>query len=259
MHTATCLIIDDEPLARAVLSAIITENCPEIKIIGTADDVLSGLKLIQQHAPDVVFLDVEMPGYSGFQLLEFFENIDFQVVFTTAHADFALRAFQVSAADYVLKPIQVDHIVRAVKKALILRGDKKTANDSLSALKENLREGRVSKIALPVSGGLMFVSPDDILMLAAEGSYTNIWLADGGKMLISKKLKEFEDLLEGHPSFYRTHRSYMINLKFVKQFNSRDGGVIVMSNNQEVDLAKDRRDDFFKHFDALSPRKEIKN
>lgn len=249
-----CIIIDDEPLARAMLRAILEENCPQVRILAEAEDVLSGLKAIQKHLPQLVFLDVEMPGYSGFQLLDFFDKPNFQIVFTTAHSEFALRAFQVSAADYVLKPLQIEHIVRAVEKATLLRGEFTQYHATLSVLKENLKEekeGKISKIALPISGGLMFVSPEDIVSLTADGAYTKVMLADGSRLLISKKLKEFEDVLTMHPLFFRTHRSYMINFKFVKQFNRRDGGIIILKNDDEILLAKERRDEFFQRFDAL--------
>jgi two-component system LytT family response regulator len=249
-----CIIIDDEPLARAMLRAILEENCPQVRILAEAEDVLSGLKVIQKHLPQLVFLDIEMPGYSGFQLLDFFDKPNFQIIFTTAHSEFALRAFQVSAADYVLKPLQIEHIVRAVEKATLLRGSFSQYHETLNVLKDNLREekeGKISKIALPISGGLMFVSPEDIVSLAADGAYTKVTLVDGSRLLISKKLKEFEDVLMNHPLFFRTHRSYMINFKFVKQFNRRDGGIIILRNDEEILLAKERRDEFFQRFDAL--------
>jgi two-component system, LytTR family, response regulator len=238
-----CIIIDDEPLARDFLRAILAENCAEITLVATAEDVLTGVKMIHEHKPDIVFLDVEMPGYSGFQLLDFFENIDFQVIFTTAHADHALRAFQVSAVDYILKPIQIEQIVKAVKKAIILRGS--SNNENLRVLKENLQEEKIVKIALPLGSTLIFVSPEDFMTLSADGSYTNIVLTDGRKFLISKKLKEFEDVLKDYPQFFRAHRSYLINLKYVKQFNKSDGGMILMNHDVELPLSKEKKDEFF--------------
>lgn len=247
-----CVIIDDEPLARAMLNAILEENCPDVQVIGQAEDVLSGLKAIQQLQPDLVFLDIEMPGYSGFQLLDFFERIDFQIVFTTAHSEFALRAFQVSAVDYVLKPLQIDAIVRAVEKARLLSAKPEQNRASLEALRINLKDNsRSNRIALPVAGGLMFVQSEDIVSLEADGAYTKIVLEDGSKLLISKKLKEFEDVLTHNKLFFRTHRSHMINFKFVKQFNRRDGGVIILENDQEILLAKERKEEFFAQFDAM--------
>jgi two-component system, LytTR family, response regulator len=239
-----CIIIDDEPLARDFLSTILSENCPEITLVATAVDVLSGVKIIQEHKPEIVFLDVEMPGYSGFQLLDFFEIIDFQVIFTTAHADYALRAFQVSAVDYLLKPIQIEQIVRAVKKAIILRGSNNN-NENLKILKENLQEGKIVKIALPVGTALIFVSPEEFMSVSADGSYTNIVLTDGRRFLISKKLKEFEDVLKDYPQFFRAHRSHLINMKYVKQYNKSDGGMILMNHDIKLPLSKEKREDFF--------------
>jgi two-component system, LytTR family, response regulator len=239
-----CIIIDDEPLARDFLRTILAENCSEITLVATAEDVLTGVKMIQEHKPEIVFLDVEMPGYSGFQLLDFFENIDFQVIFTTAHADYALRAFQVSAVDYILKPIQIEHIIRAVKKANILRGNKSN-NENLKVLKDNLQEGKIVKIALPLGSTLIFVSPEDFMLLSADGSYTNIILTDGRKFLISKKLKEFEDVLKDYPQFFRAHRSHLINMHYVKQFNKSEGGMILMNHDVELPLSKEKKDEFF--------------
>jgi two-component system, LytTR family, response regulator len=239
-----CIIIDDEPLGREFLKTILSENCPELQLVAMAEDVLSGVKIIQEHKPEIVFLDVEMPGYSGFQLLDFFEKIDFQVIFTTAHTDYALKAFQVSAVDYILKPIRIEHIIRAVKKALILRGNTE-GNENLQVLKENLKEGKIVKIAIPVGNALIFTSPEEIITVSADGSYTNIVLVDGKKYMISKKLKDFEDVLKDNPLFFKTHRSYLINMKQVKQFNRSDGGIIVMNHDIEVPLSKERKDDFF--------------
>lgn len=249
---AKTLIIDDEPLAREILKTIIEENCPELEIVATADDVLLGVKAIQQHKPDIVFLDIEMPGYSGFQLLDFFDEIDFQIVFTTAHAEHALRAFQVSAVDYILKPLQIEQIVKAVKKALILRGEiKRTgSSENIMVLKENLKDGKVNKIALPMTSGLMFVRPSDIISLSADGAYTNVVLSDGSKLVISKKLKDFEDVLRDNPAYFRSHRSYMINIDFVKQFSRKDGGIILMERDIEIPLAKEKRGEFFNKIDA---------
>jgi two-component system LytT family response regulator len=193
-----------------------------------------------------------MPGYSGFQLLDFFEEINFQVIFTTAHADHALRAFQVSAVDYILKPLQIEQIVRAVKKALLLRGDvnKNGVTGNIMALKENLREGKVSKIGLPMTNGLIFVRPDEIISFSADGAYTKVVLSDGSRLIISKKLKDFEEALVDVPSYFRTHRSHMINIDFVKQFSRKDGGVILLEKDIEVPLAKEKRSEFFDKIDA---------
>ena len=239
------IIIDDEPRARKVLTTLLEENCPKVEILNTAADVPEGVKSINRYKPDIVFLDIEMPGYSGFELLDFFQEITFQIIFTTAYSEYAIQAFHVSAIDYLLKPIQIDQLVHAVEKAEQQISFSQTA-EKLEALKTNLNaEGQVRKIALPVANGLLFVETLDIIYLKAEGSYTQIHLVQGPKLLVSKKLKEFEKLLQ-NPSFFKSHRSYLINLDHVQQYVRQDGGYIVMKNQDVVSIAKDRRDDLLK-------------
>lgn len=239
------IIIDDEPRARKVLSTLLAENCPEVEILGTAGDVPEGVKSINKLQPDVVFLDIEMPGYSGFELLDFFQEVTFQIIFTTAYSEYALQAFEVSAIDYLLKPIQIDKLISAVEKAKQQISYSQTA-EKLEALKSNLSaEGQIKKIALPVANGLLFVETLDIIYLKAEGSYTQIHLVNGPKLLVSKKLKEFEQLLQ-NPSFFKSHRSFLINLDHVQQYVRQDGGYIVMKNQDVVSIAKDRRDSLLK-------------
>lgn len=239
----SCVIIDDEGKARRILETMLHEHCPEVQVVATAEDVPSGVKVIQKHKPDVVFLDIEMPGYTGFQLLEFFEQPDFEVIFTTAYSEYALQAFQVSAVDYLLKPIQIDQLRASVEKAIRLHGNSQVM-ERLTALRENMEESTLQKIALPVSDGLRFVPLKEILYLKADGSYTNIFLLDGSRILISKKIKEFENTLSPRNNFFRTHRSYIINLGRIKNYIRQDGGYIVMENGDEVDLSRERKDEF---------------
>ena len=238
-----CVIIDDEGKARRILEAILKEHCPELQVVATAEDVPSGVKIIQKHNPDIIFLDIEMPGYTGFQLLEFFENPGFEVIFTTAYSEYALQAFQVSAVDYLLKPIQINQLKIAVEKAIRMHGNSQVI-ERLAALKENIEEKTLQKIALPVSDGLRFVPLKDILYLKADGSYTNIFLTDGNRILISKKIKEFENILSPRNNFYLTHRSYIVNLARIKNYIRQDGGYIVMENGEEVDLSRERKEEF---------------
>lgn len=236
------IIIDDEAKARRIMATLLEEYCPNIKIVGQAEDVPSGVKLIQQEKPDLVFLDVEMPGYTGFQLLDFFDEINFEIVFTTAYTEYAIKAFQVSAVDYLLKPIQIDQLIKAVAKV-----QKKSTNISQKyiSLKENLKSPiQVKKIALPISDGLLFVEVSNIIYLKAEGSYTHVILKDQ-KIFVSKKIKEIENLLPPTP-FFRTHRSYVIHLKFVKKFVKKDGGYIIMDNDDVVSISHANKEEFVK-------------
>jgi two-component system LytT family response regulator len=240
------IIIDDEPRARSILETLVKENCPNIELVGQADDVPSGVLAIKKHLPDLVFLDIEMPVFDGFRLFEFVDDPRFEVIFTTAYNDYAIRAFEVSAIDYLLKPIQIDKLQNAIAKVIKLRGisggsQLKQRNEVL--LQNMKQQGVVSKIALPVSDGLMFVSVDEIIYLMADGSYTNIYLSNGTKLLVTRYLKDFVELID-HPQFYKPHRSYYINLNHIRQYVKTDGGHVVMSNGDTVNIARDSKDEF---------------
>ncbi len=235
------LIVDDEPRARRILEQLLKEYCIEVEIVDTADDVPNAVKAIQKYKPDVVFLDIEMPQYTGFQLFEFFEDIDFEVIFTTAYRDYALQAFQVEASDYLLKPIQIELLMQAVQKVQKRIDIKNTPINTNTAPQMN-------RITVPIAEGLLFLEPNEIVTLKAEGSYTNVCLVNDKKILVSKNIKFFEDYLLKHNMFFRPHRSYIINLHFVKQFLRQDGGLIVMKNGEEVDISREKRDEFLQKY-----------
>ncbi|MFM2305931.1 MAG: hypothetical protein RLZZ367_600, partial [Bacteroidota bacterium] len=214
------ILIDDEAKARRILEALLKEYCTDVEIVATAADVPSGVIAINQHKPDVLFLDVEMPGYTGFQLLDFFRDIDFDIVFTTAHSDYAVQAFRVSAIDFLLKPIQISELIAAVDKVKAKQGHNK---ERLTVLKENFKDNTVKKLALPVAEGLIFADTDTLTHLEADGAYTHFHFEDGKKIVVSKKIKEFEEALTQQSNFFRTHRSYIVNLKKIKQYVKQEG------------------------------------
>jgi two-component system LytT family response regulator len=235
------IIIDDEAKARRMMEALINEYCPDVEIVAIAEDVPSGVIAINQYQPDVLFLDVEMPGYTGFQLLDFFREVHFEIIFTTAHSDYALQAFQVSAIDFLLKPIQISELIKAVEKLKKMQG---LQEERLNTLKENFKDSSIRKLALPISEGLIFVEVSDILYLEADGAYTTFHLAGGKKVVVSKKIKEYEGALNVENNFFRTHRSYIINLKKIKQYIKQDGGYILLENDSQIPLARERKDEF---------------
>ena len=161
------IIIDDEAKARRILESFLTDYCKQVQIVGMAEDVMQGVKMIQKEKPDVVFLDIEMPGYNGFQLLEFFDEIDFEIVFVTAYSEFALKAFQVSAIDYLLKPLQIEQLKKAVEKIEKIKGSS-LSNQRLNVLKENLQANKIKKIVVPVGTGSLFIDVNDITHLKAN-------------------------------------------------------------------------------------------
>ncbi len=239
------IIIDDEAKARQILQSLLEENCPEIEIVAQAEDVPTGVKAINQHKPDIVFSDIDMPGYNGFQLLEFVDKANFELIYCTGHNEFALKAFEVSAVDYLLKPIQISQLVNAVNKAIKLcNSNAPQSAERFDTLRENLKDSILKKIALPVAEGLIFIDIEDLMYLEADGAYTKVFLNDGSKLLISKKLKEFENILSNNKNFFRTHRSYIINTVCIKQYIKSDGGSIVLQNNVSVPVARERKDEF---------------
>lgn len=243
------ILIDDEAKARRILEALLKEYCTDVDIVATAADVPSGVIAINQHKPDVLFLDVEMPGYTGFQLLDFFRDIDFDIVFTTAHSDYAVQAFRVSAIDFLLKPIQISELIAAVDKVKAKQGHNK---ERLTVLKENFKDNTVKKLALPVAEGLIFADTDTLTHLEADGAYTHFHFEDGKKIVVSKKIKEFEEALTQQSNFFRTHRSYIVNLKKIKQYVKQEGGYVLLENDIQVPLARERKDEFLQVIERMS-------
>ncbi len=236
------LIIDDEAAARNALSSLLRGHCPELQVVEMAVDVPSAVKAIHKYQPGIIFLDVEMPGQNGFQLLDYFEAPDFEIIFTTAYSEYALKAFEVSAIDYLLKPLQISKLKIAVDKAI--RSTRHTGiKERVNILKETLEVNHIQKIALPVAGGLSFVKVDDILYLQAEGSYTYVVTLEG-KKLISKKIKEFEDILNEDIRFFRIHRSYILNAKYIKEYIKHDGTCVLTENQDSLPVARERKQAF---------------
>ncbi|GAA3772994.1 LytTR family DNA-binding domain-containing protein [Corallibacter vietnamensis] len=239
------LIIDDEKKARQVLQILVEENCPKITTILQADNLISGVELIKKEAPSIVFLDIEMPEHSGLEILNFIEKEvhNFEIIFTTAYSEYAIQAFQLSAIDYLLKPVRASQVKDAVDKAIKFLGNSQI-NKRLTELKSSLEEANFKKIGLPNSNGIKFVNFTDIIMLEADGMYTNVTTKSEGNILVSKPLKFFVDLLQNIKMFYRPHRSFLINLAFIKEYIKKDGGYIVMENDKTVSISNDKKDEF---------------
>jgi two-component system LytT family response regulator len=238
------VIIDDESKARNLLKVILEDYCSEVVAISEAEDLTSGVQLIKNINPDVVFLDVEMPGYRGTQILDFFENdeINFQIVFTTAHSDYALKAFEVNAISYLLKPIRPKQVKETISKVSKILSAHQIKNQ-LIHLEESLQSGKIKKIGLPVSDGIIFLNVEDIILLKADGMYSEVITVAGEKHIISKPLKYFTDLLLDNKMFFKSHRSFVINIEHVKQIVKSDGGYILMKNDIIASATKDKLDE----------------
>ncbi len=238
------IIIDDERKARNVLKILIEENCPKITEVFEAEDLLSGVEMIKKEQPRLVFLDIEMPEHSGLEILNFIDKKDFnfEIIFTTAYSEYAIQAFQLSAIDYLLKPVRPKIVKEAVDKALTFIGSSQIST-KLEELKESLAATNFSKIGLPFSDGIKFVDFKDIIMLEADGMYTKI-ATTASEILVSKPLKHFVELLQNQKQFYKPHRSYLINLSFIKEYIKKDGGYIIMDNDKTVSVSKDKKEEF---------------
>lgn len=249
MEKYTCIIIDDEGKARVLLNAMLERYCPELEIVAECVDLPTGVKAIKKLNPNLVFLDIEMPGYSGLELLDFFdeEELTFDIIFTTAYNEYAIQAFRFSAIDYLLKPLQYQQLQEAVDR--FIKKNEKEAGKRLEALKENLNTDEPvgeKRIVVPIGQSLKFLRLSDIVMIKGEGAYSEVNLKDGEKLLASKNLKHFEDMLSGVPRFFRSHKSYIINVQEVVEYSKSDGGMIQLKGNLNAGISPDKLEEFLK-------------
>ena len=241
------IIVDDELNARLALRGIIEENFPEIEIVAENIDVPDAVKSIHSFQPELVFLDIAMPGYSGLELLKFFDenSIDFKIIFVTAYTEYAINAFELSAVDYILKPVRIDALQRALSKV----NDSKSL-ESLKVLQSNLDIPQHKKIALNTGDGITFIELQDILYLKADGSYTHFFISNKNKITVSKKIAEFERL-EQVSNFMRIHRSHIINLERIQKILKQDGGTVIMDNGDELSISADRKTTLLEKFESF--------
>lgn len=231
------IIIDDERKAVQLLRVMLHEHCPLIEVVEDCEDLPSGIKAIKREQPQLVFLDIEMPGHSGLELLDFFnENeIEFDIIFTTAYSDYAIRAFKMSAIDYLLKPTQPQELIDAVERVQ----KKNHRLQSYKLLKENL-EGNSKKIVINQSKGIEFLAADEILFLRGNGAYTEIHKTDGSFVMASKNLKHFEELLADQTNFFRTQKSYIVNIKHIQQIQKDEGNFFIAFDKHKVAISNEK-------------------
>lgn len=241
------IIVDDEQDAVDFISSIICEYCPSLEVTGKAHNVTEGIRVINEIKPDLVFLDVEMPNGTGFDLLSQFPEKEFEVVFITAFNHYAIKAIKFSAVDYILKPININEFIDAVNRVVQKRSEKSfQGNESIKVLMENLRSALPSRLAIPTSEGMEYLNPKDIIRIEADRSYSWFFITGNRKILVSRHLKEFQDLLSDR-YFFRSHNSHLINLKYVRKFIRRDGGSIEMLDGSFVPVSRDKKEIFLVH------------
>lgn len=236
------VIIDDEKKSRETLDGLIRLFCRNVNVVGEADGVTKGIEVIRNARPDIVFLDIQMPEGSGFNILEALDEIDFEVIFTTAYDQYAIKAIKFSALDYLLKPIYPDDLVNAVKKAEE-RKEKEKIKKKIETLLNNLneKEDKRDKIVLSTSEQTMVIPVDDIIRCESENYYTNFYLESGKKIVISKTLKEHEEQLSSY-GFYRVHKSHLVNVKYIKSYTRTENGYLVMTDGSKVPVSRRKRD-----------------
>lgn len=235
----TAILVDDELHCLETLQWQLTRYCPSVEVIGrylSAQEVLTALP---QQKPDVAFVDIEMPHMNAFEMLEALNRIDFQLVFTTAYDEYAVKAFKVNAVDYLLKPIDKDELIAAVQK--VERNP--VHKQQYQALKQFLQSQypEDARITFSTQEGLEVVAIQDIIRCQSDSNYSDILLVDGRKITISRTLKEVEEMLSMY-SFFRVHHSHLVNLRHIRKYLRGDGGAIVMSDQSQVSVARSRKE-----------------
>ncbi len=244
----TAIIVDDEEFARENLRMLVEDYCEDVHLVGAASSASQARQMIDEINPDLVFLDIMMPGEDGFMFLQSIEDRKFQVIFTTAFRDYALRAIKESALDYLEKPIDIDDLQKAIAKAKEIHDQKKTSRVSdtrIAKVLENIAlTNTVEKTVVPTKDGLAIVKNTDIIHLEAFENYTTIYLISGKKYVSSKSIKAFEDRLDPN-MFFRLHKSHIINIAHhLKEFNRTDGNIAIMTDGTQIPVARRKLQEF---------------
>jgi two-component system LytT family response regulator len=241
------VIVDDEPKARETIAKLLALSPVKVNVIGAAEDIATGFETISHLSPQLVLLDINLPDGTGFDLLKMFEKINFQVVFITAHEEYAIQAFKCSALDYVLKPINSADLFRAIERA-----NERLSNDEmagkLNALLSNL--DKLRKVVLKTAESIHIINVDTIIRCEADVNYTTFFLVNGKRLLVSKPLKDYDELL-CPAGFFRTHQSHLINLDHMLRYDKNDGGYIVMDDNSPVPVSTRRKEALFELFGKM--------
>lgn len=245
MEQVKAIIVDDEKSSIQNLQQKLTGFCPDILITGVSDKPEEAIQLIQQLRPDVIFLDIEMPRMNGLKLIEKLGDYTGEIIFTTAYNHYAVDAIRISAFDYLVKPVSITDLQNAV--ARLVKVKQSETKERLDILRQALSETRSQedKIALPTSDGMEFIRVKDIIHIESSSNYSRLYMTDGKQMLVTKLLKDFEDLLLPY-KFYRVHNSHLINLSYIKKYIRGDGGQVVMQDDTFIDVARRKKEEFLR-------------
>jgi two-component system LytT family response regulator len=239
------ILIDDEPIGIRAVKKMLELNCPEVEVVSTCTDADTGRQRIEELKPDVVFLDIQMPEKSGLDMLGEIEEKNFEIIFVTAHNEYILQALQFSAVDYLMKPVDEDRLVEAVQRVK-KRLQKDRLNENTETLLHNINKSISPldmRLCLPTLKGFTILKLDEIIYCEAQRSYTLFYLTQGKNIMVSKPLFDYDRLLAG-TTFFRIHKSFLINLVHVKEYLRGDGGIVVMTNNMELEVSRRKKEQF---------------
>lgn len=241
--TVRAILIDDELSSLQNLTQKLQEFCKPVTILAAVQQPQEALPLIRHYRPDVLFLDIEMPRMNGFMMLEELGEYSFEIIFTTAYNHYAIDAMRISAFDYLVKPVAIQELQQAVNRLVEKKGTQ--TRERLNILQQSMEDDKSqdNKIALPLQQGFEFVTIKNIVRIESSSSYSRIWLLDGRSILVTKLLKDFEELLAPY-RFFRVHHSHLINLNYIKKYLRGTGGQVMLENGDVIDVAKRKKEEF---------------
>ncbi|MEO5942752.1 MAG: LytTR family DNA-binding domain-containing protein [Ferruginibacter sp.] len=245
MGKIKAILIDDELSSLQNLQQKLKEFCPDVDVLAISQKPEDAIILIQQHKPDVVFLDIEMPRMNGFRMLEELGEINLDIIFTTAYNHYAVDAIRISAFDYLMKPIAIKDLQNAVER--LVKQHQSHTKAKLDVLRNALisTKSQEEKIAIPINNGLEFISIINILHIESSGNYSKIYLLNGKQIIVTRLLKDFEDILLPY-RFYRIHNSHLINLGYIEKYIKGEGGQVKLTNGAVLDVARRKKEEFLK-------------
>ena len=238
------ILIDDEEHCTSVLQSMLQRYCPQVEVVATAANAAQGLQEIGRHQPHVVFADIQMPGQSGIDMLASIPSITFQVVFTTAYDQYAIRAIKLQALDYLLKPTDRKELVAAVAKLDTGNHNASLQTQQVLGVSQAIKSNASGIMAIATTSGIEFVKTTEIIVMEADNCYTIIHTVGGKKLVASKTLQYFEDMLADDGHFFRAHKTYLVNLEYIKSYHRGDGGEILLTNGKSILLSKHRKQEF---------------
>jgi two-component system LytT family response regulator len=237
----TAIIVDDEPYSCESLAALLEKYCPNVRLLDICYSAADALKALQEQEPTILFLDIEMPGMNGFEMLQKLPSVNFSIIFTTSYDQYAIKAIRFSALDYLLKPVDREELQAAVQKAMHISHETFPQQMEILLQKLNHPTIPINKIAIPTIEGLQMIFVESVISCASESNYTILFLKNKQKIIASRTLKEVEEMLEDY-SFTRVHHSYLVNLNEVEKYIKGEGGYLLMSDGSSVDVSRSRKD-----------------